>query len=226
MVPQVDTLVECMPAYEAELRTGDIVTHVNGEEVPFDGSGTDLIRRRIQESDSVELTVLRGGETLEFTLVPAVVTDEATGQQAKQVGFAFTFQPYSLADAIPTSANLMKDMSTMMLDFLRDLFFKGEGAEDMAGPIGTVAVVSQTLAVDPSQLLYFAVVISLNLAIMNLIPFPGLDGSRLVFLAIEGIRRKPVPPEREGLVHGIGLLLLFVFIIFITYKDIVRLISG
>ncbi|MBQ9950900.1 MAG: site-2 protease family protein [Clostridia bacterium] len=220
VVPQVDTLVEGMPAYEAELRTGDIVTHVNGEEVPFDGSGTDLIRRRIQESDSVELTVLRGGETLEFTLVPAVVTDEATGQQAKQVGFAFTFQPYSLADAIPTSANLMKDMSTMMLDFLRDLFFKGEGAEDMAGPIGTVAVVSQTLAVDPSQLLYFAVVISLNLAIMNLIPFPGLDGSRLVFLAIEGIRRKPVPPEKEGMIHGVGLVLLLALAVVLMWHDV------
>lgn len=220
VVPRIDTLVEGLPAYEAELCTGDIITHVNGEAVPYDGSGTDLIRRHIQENDLVELTVLRGEETLDFTLVPAVVTDETTGQQARQVGFAFTFQPYSLADAIPTSANLMKDMSTIMLDFLRDLFFKGEGVEDMAGPIGTVAVVSQTLAVDSSQLLYFAVVISLNLAIMNLIPFPGLDGSRLVFLAVEGVRRKPVPPEKEGMIHGIGLILLLALAVVLMWHDV------
>lgn len=221
VVPRIDTLVEGMPAQVAMLESGDIVTHVNGEEVPFDGEGTDIIRSHIQNSDSVELTVLRGEETLKFTLTPAVVTDEATGQPAKQVGFSFTFVPYTLRTAIPTSLNLMKDMSTIMLDFLRDLFFKGEGMDDMAGPIGTVAVVSQTLALDPSQLLYFAVVISLNLAIMNLIPFPGLDGSRLVFLAIEGIRRKPVPPEKEGMIHGIGLILLLGLAVALTWHDVV-----
>jgi regulator of sigma E protease len=70
------------------------------------------------------------------------------------------------------------------------------------------------------------VVISLNLGIMNLIPFPGLDGSRLVFLTVEAIRRKPVPADKEGMVHAIGLMLLFALIIFITYKDIIRLFTG
>ena len=68
--------------------------------------------------------------------------------------------------------------------------------------------------------------ISLNLGIMNLLPLPALDGGRLVFLIVEGIRRRPVPPEKEGMVHAIGFLLLLVLIGLVTYQDIARLITG
>jgi len=66
----------------------------------------------------------------------------------------------------------------------------------------------------------------LNLGIMNLLPLPGLDGGRLIFLIIEGIRRKPIPPEKEGMVHAAGLILLMSLVVFITYKDIIRLFTG
>ena len=72
--------------------------------------------------------------------------------------------------------------------------------------------------------MYFAVVISLNLGIMNLIPFPGLDGSRLAFLTAEIIRRKPVPPEKEGMVHAIGLVLLLALSVVLLWHDIVTFI--
>ena len=61
---------------------------------------------------------------------------------------------------------------------------------------------------------------------MNLLPLPALDGGRLVFLIVEGIRRRPVPPEKEGMVHAIGFLLLLVLIGLVTYQDIARLITG
>lgn len=220
VAPTVDTVVEGMPAYEADLQPGDVITKANGTEITHDAEGTSALREIIRDSESVELTVLRDGETIQLSLVPDLVTDESTGEQVQQIGIAFKFIPYNLGTAIPGAAALLKDMSTMMLDFLRDLIFKGQGAEDVAGPIGTVAVVSQYIALDPSQIVYFAVVISLNLGIMNLIPFPGLDGSRLVFLAVEGIRRKPVPPEREGMVHAIGLLLLLGLSVVLIWHDI------
>lgn len=220
VVPTVDTVVEGMPAYEANLQSGDVITKANGIEIPNDAEGTSALREIIRGSESVELTVLRDGETIQLSLIPELVTDESTGEQVQQIGIAFTFVPYNLRTAIPGAAELLGEMSTMMLDYLRDLIFEGQGAEDVAGPIGTVAVVSQYLAIDPSQLIYFAVVISLNLGIMNLIPFPGLDGSRLVFLAVEGIRRKPVPPEREGMVHAIGLLLLLGLSVVLIWHDI------
>ena len=218
--PSVDTIVEGLPAYEAQLQQGDIITAANGTEIPFDTTGTNVLREIIQTSESVDLTVQRGKEILSLTLVPDTVINETTGKTAKQIGITFAFQNYTLSNAIPDAALMLKEMSTMMLDFLRGLIFHGEGAEDVAGPVGTVAMVSQYLAVDPSQLVYFAVVISLNLGMMNLIPFPGLDGSRLVFLVVEAIRRKPVPADKEGMVHAIGLVLLLGLSVVLLWHDI------
>jgi len=219
--PSVDTVVDGSPAQQAQLMPGDVITAANGSEIAFDAEGTNALREIIQASDSVQLTVDRGGETIELALVPDLVTDEATGQTVRQIGITFKFENYTLSTAIPGAGQLLKEMSSMMLDFLRNLIFRGQGAEDVAGPIGTVAVVSQYLAIDPSQLVYFAVVISLNLGIMNLIPFPGLDGSRLAFLAVEAVRRKPVPPEKEGMVHAAGLVLLLVLSAVLIWHDIV-----
>ena len=222
--PAVDTIVEGSPAQQAQLMPGDVICAANGTEISNDAEGVNALRGIIQSSDAVQLTVDRSGETLAVALTPDLVTDEATGESVRQIGITFRFENYTLSSAIPGAGQLLKEMSTMMLNFLRGLIFRGEGAEDVAGPIGTVAVVSQYLAVDPSQLVYFAVVISLNLGIMNLIPFPGLDGSRLVFLTIEAIRRKPVPPEKEGMVHAAGLILLMALSVVLIWHDIVTFI--
>ena len=108
-----------------------------------------------------------------------------------------------------------------MYDVLSDLIFRGEGADQVTGVVGTVAVANQMLQLDASMIPYFVVIISLNLGIINLLPLPALDGGRLVFLIVEAIRRKPVPPEKEGMVHGIGMLLLFGLFIVLTWHDVV-----
>ena len=76
------------------------------------------------------------------------------------------------------------------------------------------------------MVLYILFIISLNLGLMNLLPLPALDGGRLVFLIVEAIRRKPVPPEKEGMVHGIGMLLLFGLIVVTSPGRTSRLIAG
>ena len=103
----------------------------------------------------------------------------------------------------------------MMLDALKNLVFHGEGVKNMAGPVGIISVVSE-VARGYYMVLYILFIISLNLGLMNLLPLPALDGGRLVFLIVEAIRRKPVPPEKEGMVHGIGMLLLFGLIVVVT----------
>ena len=198
---------------------GDVILSANGTEISYDTEGTNLLRSIVQGSDCVDLTVRRGEETLSLALVPDLVTDE-TGAEVRQIGVTFAFRRYNLATAIPGAAGLMKEVTVLTLDFLRDLVFKGEGVEEVAGPIGTVAVVSEYIALDPSQLLYFVVIISLNLGIMNLLPLPALDGGRLVFLTVEAIRRKPIPPEKEGMVHGIGLIAFFALAIVLAWHDI------
>jgi len=220
--PKVDSLVENMPAQEAQLLPGDVIIAANGTNVDYDTAGTETLRAIIQSSDSVELTVNRAGEALTLTLLPETVTLE-DGSAAKQIGIYFTaeYARDSLFEAIPDAGRYLWNTTTEMLNILRNLFFKGEGVEGMAGPIGTVAVVSEQLQQNSSLFLDFLVLISLNLGIMNLLPLPALDGGRLVFLLVEAVRGKPVPPEKEGLVHAVGLLLLLALAVVLTWHDIV-----
>ena len=220
--PQVDSLIADMPAAESQLEVGDVIIAANGTEIPFDDTGTETLRAIIQQSDSIELTVQRGGETLTVTVEPVVVENAvASGESVRQVGMTFHSGGYSLGESIAASGRLFAEVSTLMYDVLSDLIFRGEGADQVTGVVGTVAVANQMLQLDASMIPYFVVIISLNLGIINLLPLPALDGGRLVFLIVEAIRRKPVPPEKEGMVHGIGMLLLFGLFIVLTWHDVV-----
>ena len=220
--PRIETVVADMPAAEAQLQPGDVIIAANGTDITFDADGASVLRGVIRESESVELTILRNGETVTATLVPKqVVTDETTGETTPQIGVTFGIKPISLGAAIPEAGRYLYEISGMMLDSLRNLIFKGQGADQMAGAIGTVAVASEIMQTDRSMILYFVVILSLNLGIINLLPLPALDGGRLVFLIVEGIRRKPVPPEKEGMVHAIGLMLFFLLAIVLAWHDIV-----
>ena len=96
--------------------------------------------------------------------------------------------------------------------------------EEEVAAVGAVAVVSQAVQANGiDAFLSLLMLISVNLGIMNLLPIPGLDGSRIVFHLIEAVRGKPIKPEREAMVHLIGMLFLFSLMIFFTYKDIVRI---
>lgn len=219
--PQVDTILEGSPAQEAQLLPGDVVLSANGSDIEYTYAGVEILRGVIQDNDAVDLTVQRGEDRIDIHLVPAKVTDEATGETVNQIGITFSSRNFTLLEAIPGAGEYMLDTTKMMLEVLRNLFFKGEGAEDLAGPVGTITVVSELVQSDSRLILNIIFLISLNLGIMNLLPFPGLDGCRLIFLIVEAVRGKPVPPEKEGMVHGIGLLLLLGLSVVLLYHDIV-----
>ena len=209
ITPTIEQLSESMPAQSAGLRVGDTILAANGAPISNDVNGVTQLRELIQTGASIELTVEREGETLSLPLSPAKVQAE-DGSDTYQIGVVFgtVSATETLPQALVEGARQMRSYSTMMLDILRKLIFKFEGAENMAGAIGMVSVVSEQLRSDLRLVLDYTFLISLNLGIMNLIPFPGLDGSRLLFLLIEAVRRKPVPIEKEGLVHAIGLVIL------------------
>ena len=104
--------------------------------------------------------------------------------------------------------------------------------EDVSGPVGVVTAISEQTKNNESivdaiyKLIYMTALITINVGIFNLLPIPGLDGGRLLFCLIELVRRKPVKPEHEGYVHLAGMVLLFGVMIFATYNDIARLITG
>ena len=227
ILPKVDAVVADSAAAVAQLQPGDVVAAVDGAAVSYDQQGVEMLRSAIQQKNSVELTVQRGGETLTIPIAAReVVVDEATGETARQIGVNFTARTYTLGEAIPGAGQYMADVTKMLFDTLKNLIFRGEGADEMAGTVGTVVVVSEVVREDSRMVLNILFLLSLNIGIMNLLPLPALDGGRLVFLLVEAVRGKPVPPEKEGMVHAIGMFLLFALFIVLTFHDIQKFILG
>ena len=227
--PVIDQVAAEMPAEAAGLMPGDRIVKVNGVEIGESTAGVNQIVAAIQNHDMsspIDIAVLRAGETLRFDLnaVPAAGED---GEPTRwQIGIVFKSRTFTLFEAMRESGAYMADTTKLMLESLRNLIFKGEGIEDTAGTVGIIALVSQRAREGVYMVLWLMFIISLNLGIMNLLPIPALDGGRLLFLIVEAIRRKPIPPEKEGTVHGIGMLLLLGLFVVLTFHDIVRLISG
>lgn len=102
------------------------------------------------------------------------------------------------------------------------------GVDQMSGPVGIVSEVNNAVNSGSESWLYVLNLIALltiNLGIFNLLPIPALDGGRILFVLLEMVRRKPIPPDKEGIVHGVGMLLLLLFILFVSFHDIMRLFS-
>ena len=229
-LPRIDYVYPDTPAAQSGIIPGDVVTSVNGEAITFDDAGMTAARAAILNADHtlpIELTVEQGGVSRTLSILPEPVLDESSGAVSYQIGIAFGGRTYTCFEALGRSCGYMVEFTGAMLGALKDLVFHGSGVEDMMGPVGIISFVSDQVS---SEQLYAVVnlifFLSLNIGIMNLLPLPALDGGRLIFLIVEGIRRKPIPPEKEGMVHAIGLGLLLMLFVFITYKDVLRLIVG
>lgn len=224
--PLVSTVGENTPAAVCGLQEGDIIVEINDIAISYDTAGVYAMQELITEKE-LTMTINRDGEITELQLLPERIEDPASGAVDYQIGITLGSRTYTIGEALRGSCGYMVEFTGMMLESIKDLFFHGTGTDELMGPVGIVSFMSDTVE---SDALYGVVnlifVLSLNIGIMNLLPLPALDGGRLIFLIIEAIRRKPIPPEKEGMVHAFGLLLLLALIVFITYKDIIRLITG
>lgn len=217
--PVIAQLEADRPAAQAGFQVGDRITHVNGADMRE--SATEDIRALLTASgDPVTVTVDRGGTPVEATLTPFPDGD------IYRIGitFATSSTPLPLPEAFQSATAYCWQAATLVFTTLSRLF-EPEVFDQVSGPVGAVAAVSQ--AVRQDGLLAFIsllIMISVNLGIMNLLPIPGLDGSRFLFTVVEAVRGKPVKPEREAMVHLIGMAFLFAFMIFIIFRDVWRLI--
>jgi regulator of sigma E protease len=105
----------------------------------------------------------------------------------------------------------------------KNLITSGKIPQDISGPVGIAVLTNQAATLGFIYLLQLVAIISLNLAVLNLIPFPALDGGRLLFLGIEKIKGSKVNPKIENAIHSAGLVLLLALVMLITYKDIIKL---
>ena len=226
--PYISEVMAAGPAKSAGLQAGDIVTEVNGKNM-LDGTVDTLLGTIAswQEGDGpLQMTVKRGEETVQVAVTP--VKDESDGKMRIGVyigGYVRTKTvPVGFLGGFRESFAMCVDAGGAILRALKNLVTTGEGLDQTSGPVGIVSLVSsQVQAYGASAFVQLLILISINLGLMNLLPIPGLDGSRLVFCLIEVVRRKPVPPQKEAVVHLVGMVFLFGLMIFFTYKDIIRL---
>ena len=222
------------PAYEAGMRANDVIESINGVSV-LDGTTTTVIAA-ISGYDGtapLHLVVRRAGsEPIEMDLTPFF--DEAYGRYRAGVTIGAAPRttadgqlmrtPISLGTALSGSWNNCVQAGTMILSTLKALVTTGQGFENTSGPVGVVTLVSREVESGGLEaFLNLLVLISINLGVMNLLPIPGLDGSRFLFMVLEAVRRKPIPPQKEAVVHLAGMAFLFALMIFFTFRDVANL---
>ena len=237
--PTIRSVSAGSPAQQAGLRPGDALIAIGGEDakgLTEDGQALK-INALLDAYDPAEkelrITVQRNGEQRGVSLVPRY--DPQEGRYLMGVvlntGYLPTFTPVPLPEAVKLSAECCVDAAGQILGGLWHLVTSGDGLENSMGPLGTVQYIAEetrdSTGISAQMVWYryieLLVVISVNLGLFNLIPIPGLDGSRLIFLLIEAIRRKPVPQKVEAYVHMSGYLVLIMLMLFMTGKDILRI---
>lgn len=145
----------------------------------------------------------------------------------RNIGFAAAYEDIGFIPVIKYAYNNTKFVVKLVYKSLWDIITGKAGVEQVSGPVGIVDAVNTAVKSDQSTIsvLFLAALLTINLGVFNLLPLPALDGGRIFFMLIELIRRKPIPPEKEGIVHAIGLILLLIFAALISAKDIMMLIN-
>ncbi len=210
-------------SYDAGLRHGDIIIEMDGMHI---FTTTDL-SYMLGSSSTHDVEVLRDGERLFFEGVK--FENRIDGGT---IDFGLEYAEKNVGNVLSYSGKDCVSLGRLVWLSLRDLVTGKYGAEELSGPVGVVTTIDETAQQGETvkeksmSLIYLTALITINIGVFNLLPIPGLDGGRLLFCLIEVIRRKPVKPEHEGYVHLVGMVLLFGIMIFATYNDIVRLITG
>ena len=218
----INQVSEGMPAQTAQLQSNDVIESVNGQMIGTDfGKMIDIIG----ESAGVPITmnIIREGKPLAVTLTP--VADE-TGVGKIGVTSKYATRPATATETVSKSAFLMKEMTINIFQSLKMLVTGQFKLDDLGGPVRTAEMTSQIAKQGIVQLTQWTALLSLYIGIFNLLPIPALDGSRLIFLGIEAVRRRPMDASKESLVHFVGFAMLMLLMLVVTYNDILRLVRG
>lgn len=211
------------PAEEAGLKSGDLILSVEGVEVGTEKALQDAIA--VRGGQDTKLAVERGGKEMDISVKPKANDNGRAiiGINIFSAGLvSYPFFP-AIWEGLRTTMLLLAQIFMALVYLLRDLFLGHSVSQQFAGPVGIATITGQAAQLGFSYLLQFVALLSLNLAIINILPFPALDGGRILFLAAEKIKGRPVKREVENIIHNIGFLLLIVLVLFITYRDIIKL---
>lgn len=227
-LPVIDSIIEGSAAEEAGLMPGDVITRIDGEHVHLYRE-VSMFSAMYDGGRSVELEYERDGERFSVVLTPKYDAED----DRYYIGFRggadildcnpFQIFQYALYEVQYWMRYTVKSLG---------MLFTGKlGVDSLSGPVGMAEVVSDTYEeVRPYGLISviltmmnLLVLLSVNIGIINLVPLPALDGGRLIFALIELVTGRRVPPEKEGLIHLVGMIAVLVLMVIVMYHDIARL---
>ena len=225
---QVDEVAANSPAARAGIAAGDSILEINGKQVNSVGD----VQRGIQLNlgQAVSLLIQHTDDTVEeVRAVPRWQPPEgegAIGVAVRTVSPTVVRQSYPFWQAIPMGVRECIDTFVLFKNGIISMII-GSVPRILAGPVGIAQLTGEVAQAGFSPLLEFAAFLSINLAIINLLPLPALDGGRIAFVLLEAVRRgKRVSARVEGMIHMAGFAMLITFLVLITYQDIIRIVSG
>ncbi len=218
------TTAEGTPVYEAGVRDNDVIVAIDGVAMKSGKDVNNYMSKHPLDGSSISLTILRDEKEQVFEVTPAYAgyTDGFSYGKRIEAKNALEVIRYGFTE-------LRYDMDATLSGF--KMIFTGKASrEDVSGPVGIVKLVGDSYNEAKQdgayyvflQLAYLTILLSVNLGVVNLLPFPALDGGRLVFLFIEAIRGKPVPREKEAIVHFAGMVLLMILMVVILVNDVTK----
>ena len=224
--PYVEIVSDGGAALEAGILSGDIIYSMNGERLHIFDEMFDYAQMSMGQP--VKVVVIRNGEKKEFSITPKLENDGryyfgiANKTPVKVKGLkCFQYAWYEVR------AGVKKTYKSLFM-----LVTGKVGRKDVAGPLGVANIVGDIYEETKESwldvlvnMMNITMLLSVNLGIMNILPLPALDGGRLVFLLLEVVRGKPIPPEKEGMVHFIGLIFFMILMVLVFFNDIVNIIG-
>ena len=220
--PYIGEVSPDFPAYTAGIESGDLVISLDGKKINNWDQG--LIMLQTTNGKAVVFEVKKtDGKIVEYTILPKKVIDEE-GNESYKFGIATQHEKeYGFVPSINYAVNKTVSLFGSMWDTLKYLFTGKVGVDQLSGPVGIYSVVDSQAEQGFEAILYLVAYLSINVGIINLLPFPAFDGGRILFLLIEKIFRKPVSKKVENIVHSIGFFLIIALLIYVTFNDILRL---
>ena len=221
----IRAISEAGPAKEAGLQNGDVIRTIDGQAVQCYPQVTAMLREH--PGQPVVLGIERNGQPQGVTVTPRPADDAASGtigiaprDDYQSIDYPWYIAPYLAV--IESGAIVVQNVSAIGGVFAQ-IFTHGSVPEGVSGPVGIAKLTGQVVDLGALMILRFVAIISLSLAVFNLLPIPALDGGRLLFVGIEALRGgKPVTLRIENAIHATGFALLILLILFISYFDIVR----
>ncbi len=206
------------------LQAGDEVVAVNGRRCFV---ANDMIYELVRtEQYRADFTVKRNGQTVELPDVQFDTWQDEDGQTHMSLGFTVYGIEKTPLSVLKEAGNSVLYYGRIVFTSLLDLLKGRESINNLSGPVGIVSAIGQAASYGWKDLLQMLALITINLGILNLLPFPALDGGKVVFLLIEGITGHAVPEKLQGGLTVAAFALLFGLMLFATYNDIVRLVTG